>query len=332
MKRVHKISIIFCWLPLIISSQQLPRFSQYIMNEFIINPAVTGFDGRTTINFGARKEWLGFGDGLPTPETYSFSAQTRILKQPFNIRTGKSGKRKISKNKGRVGLGVNAFNDKNGAINRTGFQLTYAYHIYTQNTQYSFGLSALAFQLKIDKDYAGLKNPEDPLLSLIGKSTFIPDATIGFNLMTPHFHLGLSCAQVLQSKVKLGNNADFSLSNDLRFKRNYFIIGSYRNTLPRNKKWEYEPSFIIRANERPEINADLSLLFIYDREYWAGLSVRTVGDFILILGAKFNTIYFTYSFDYGVNGITRYTYGSHELTIAAKFGSSARRYPWIERY
>src|SRR4030066_1126498 len=72
-----------------IVAQQLPRFSQYYFNEFLINPAIAGYDGRTIVNLSARKQWLGFSDY--TPQTALVSAQTRLLKRPADIRLNKKG-------------------------------------------------------------------------------------------------------------------------------------------------------------------------------------------------------------------------------------------------
>lgn len=312
-------------------AQQLPRYSQYIMNEFLINPAVAGVDGITSLDLSARKEWLGFVSN--TPETYSFSAQTRILKSRFSIKSGIfSGSTFKGGSKGRVGLGLNIYSDNNAAIHRTGLQFTYAYHIFVQNSQLSFGLAGSMYQFKISKEYAVLKDPNDRLNALIGKGTLIPDASIGVNLMAQKYHLGISAAQLFQSSFKIGSNYEFSSSEDIRLKRHYFIIGSYREKFAKKTDWEYEPSFILRTNERLQILSDLSIRFFYNREYWFGMSVRTSGELIALIGMKFSNMYFAYSFDYGFNGITKFSKGSHEITLAAKFGDSARRYRWLERY
>jgi hypothetical protein len=39
-----------------------------------------------------------------------------------------------------------------------------------------------------------------------------------------------------------------------------------------------------------------------------------------------------YSLDFTFGEIQRITYGTHELNIAWKFGDSARRYRWLDRY
>ena len=45
-------------------------------NGFLFNPSMAGFDGYTSLNLTARKDWVG----LPgAPLTYSLSAQTRFI-------------------------------------------------------------------------------------------------------------------------------------------------------------------------------------------------------------------------------------------------------------
>ena len=332
MKTLYRIFVFICiFNPSFILAQQLPRYSQYIMNEFLINPSVAGADGRTSLDLSARKEWIGFVAN--TPETYSFSAQTRVLKSRFNIKSGLFGSNIFKGgSKGRVGLGFNLYNDNNAAIHRTGAQFTYAYHIIIRNSQLSFGLAGSFYQFRISREDARLKDPDDRLNSLIGKATVIPDASFGANFMTQKFHFGFSVAQLFQSSLKIGSRDEFIAANDIRLKRHYYLIGSYREKFLGKPKWEYEPSFILRTNEKLQILSDITMKLFYARSYWFGLSYRTSGDAIALIGLKFNNLYFAYSFDYGFNGIAKFTKGSHEICLAVKFGDTARRYRWLERY
>ena len=142
-----------------VQSQQLPRFSQYYANEFLINPAVAGYDGRTVFNLGARKQWLGFSNN--TPSSYIISAQGRLLKTGYTLKAGPKGGNSFHKaGKGRVGLGGIVYHDENGAIARTGAQFSYAYHLFIRNSQLSFGLTGNVFQFRINPELAKLKNPE----------------------------------------------------------------------------------------------------------------------------------------------------------------------------
>ena len=138
--------LLFLYITFRSEAQQLPRFSQYYFNEFLINPAIAGYDGRTIVNLNARKQWIGFSDN--TPQTALVSAQTRLLKHPFDIRTKGNGQRIYEKrSEGRVGLGAIVYNDQNGAIHRTGAQFTYAYHIFVRDNQLSFGLTGTCFNI-----------------------------------------------------------------------------------------------------------------------------------------------------------------------------------------
>lgn len=314
------------------STQQTPIYSQYVLNEFIINPAVAGVDGMTSFNLSGRRQWLGYEFG---PETYSASVATRILKTNKVIinRTEKTHRSRLKrKSSGRVGLGAAFINDKNGAISRTELNLTYAYHIHLQNSQLSFGLAMLAQQFSIDRELAQLSrmNGIDPLESWIGKSVYIPDAAFGVHYSARHYNFGMSAFQLFQSPVKFGD-IDVNIK-ELKQIRQYHYHGSYKNKFRSAPKWEYEPSAVIRMTENLQASADLSIRFIYNEEYWAGVSARTSGEFILLMGLKFNRIYFGYSFDYGYNELSRHSFGSHEALIAIKLGDSTRRYKYWERY
>ncbi len=309
-------------------AQQMPLYSQYILNEFLINPSVAGVDGLTTINFTGRKQWIGFDN---SPNTYSATISSRILKKGFIIKRGAFGSDYRKSTKGRVGIGAGMIVDKSGAINRTGMHFTYAYHIFIQNSQLSFGLAATAFQFKIDEEIAQLKYPDnDPINSVIGKSAYIPDARFGIHFMTQEFSIGLSVNNILESPVKFG---EVNLASDqLEQAREYFLTWTYRTRFQEKPAWEFEPSFIIRTNDNFHLHGDITGRLIYKREYWAGLSFRTSKDFIFLLGIKYDRFLLGYSFDYGLNPVSRLSYGSHEITLAVKLGDSVRRYRWLERY
>jgi len=315
-----------------IFSQYIPVFSQTSTNEYVLNPSFAGIDGRTSINLFARKDWVGFYENVP--QTYSFSIHSRILKSRKQVKMLSSGRRILKEGtSGRVGIGGGIIEDENGAIRRTSIHFTYAYHIFIRNSQLSFGLSGLISQFNINKDKAVLKNPEnDPLYGLIGRSTYIPDASIGINFMTYKYQLGFSISQIFQSKIKLSSSKEFSSSNDIRLKRYFCIIASYNDYFKFYPQWSYNFEFICRSNEYLYNVSDFTTKFIYRDEYWFGMSYRTNKTLVFLVGTKINKIYFGYSFDYGFNTLSRYSKGSHEINISYKIGDTARRYRWLERY
>lgn len=66
-----------------LDAQQLPIYSQYLFNKYLINPAVAGADGYTSLNLTTRQQWTGYQGA---PQTYSLSYNGRLLKQKYLIR------------------------------------------------------------------------------------------------------------------------------------------------------------------------------------------------------------------------------------------------------
>jgi type IX secretion system PorP/SprF family membrane protein len=307
-------------------AQQLPLYTQYMNNGFLVNPAMSGYDGYTSYNMTYRKQWLGFTN---SPTTYSISGQTRILKESYHIK-----KRNVRKNavkqstKGRVGLGGFAFNDKNGLVSRTGVQFSYAYHIFLHQSQISFGLAAQAFQYKIDEDKLIFGNENSDPIKNNGLNTvaFIPDANFGFYWTSDKYYLGFSANQLFQSRLKLGS----SDLGHLKLYRHYYFMGGYKFDL--NSGFQFEPSALLKTTEQFLPQADIGIKLYYQNDYWAGLSYRTSGSIAAMFGVRVNQFYFGYAYDYALSSIRKHSFGSHEILLSVKFGSNARRYRWTNRY
>jgi len=107
-------------------------------------------------------------------------------------------------------------------------------------------------------------------------------------------------------------------------------MGGY--SFPVGDDYELEPSILIKGTEKLTVQADLTAKLTYKQDYWFGATYRTSGALIAMAGVRFNQLYLGYSFDYTLSSIRKYSWGSHEIVIALKFGDSARRYRWLNRY
>jgi type IX secretion system PorP/SprF family membrane protein len=343
MKRLVNIILVSVSLSLInytvIKAQQLPVYSQYMMNGFLINPAVAGHEGYTAINVTARNQWLGLKNA---PTTYAVSYQTRLLKNSYISRSASIRKRKrVMSRSGRVGYGVYAYTDMAGAFNRTGLQGTYTYHIPFDRSQLSLGLSVTGYQFRIDKDKINLSQEDDPKLLGTEKSALIPDANFGIYYTDKNLYAGLSAMQLFQSPLKLGADKE---GPGFRMVRHYFATAGYRFELSRDILME--PSFLFKSTEKFIAQIDVNVKMYFGESYWAGISYRTGGSYsiseesfngkgssvIIMGGLKVDRYYFGYAFDYTFNAIGARTWGSHEIMAAVKFGDNARRYRWLNRY
>ena len=315
--------ILLILIPLSARAQQMPLYSQYVMNKYMLNPAVTGHDGYTSFNLTARQQWLGIKGA---PATRSFSGQTRLLRRSHVVKSRSVNNRSLKPStNGRVGLGAFIFNDRNGAVDRTGFQASYAYHIFVKETQFSFGLSAGVFQFRIDQEDL-IFGEEDPFAANLKKVTYVPDANLGFYVSNPLYYAGISVNQLFQSYLKIGNRQ----FEEFKMIRHYYLLGGYRFEL--NNNYTLEPSMLFKGTENKSFQLDIGARILYNNDYWGGLVYRTSGTLIMLAGVRINQLYIGYSFDYMLSAIQKHTYGSHEIILALKLGDNARRYRWLYRY
>jgi len=324
---------VFALLGQLSFGQQLPLYSQYLYNKFLINPAHAGSDGFTSFNITAREQWVGYSGA---PRTYSLSFQTRLLKKRYRLNRNIFEKTIYRpKTLGRVGLGGYIFSDKNGLVQRTGFQTTYSYHLWVRDyTQLSMGLALTGYLFKVDVNEASFWESSEPLLnSDLRRGIFVPDADFGIYLLNPRYDIGFSAQQLFGASAKIGNSA----YNNYWMDRHFYLFGSY--SFYTGVKTELQPSLLLKMSEQIRPQADIGFNYSYDQTLWAGIAYRTGGAIITNIRLKFvinrinmSSLYIGYAFDFTLNKIQRVTYGTHEITMALKFGDSAKRFRWLDRY
>ena len=311
-------------------AQQVPMYSQYIMNGFLINPSFAGRDGYTAVNLTVREQWVGMAGA---PSTYAVSFQTRILKDSYISKYTAVKKKIIKPTKGgKVGLGGYVFNDNNGIMKRTGVQFAYAYHISMGRTgsipnDLSFGLALTAYQFAVNTNGL-IYNHDDPLLNSYDRSVFIPDFNFGASFTTSKYYLGFSMTNLFRGSLLI---ADTSITKRTEL-GNFYLTGGYK--FPLSPDWILEPSAFIKASDMflKSVQMDLTARVYYKEDYWVGMSYRTNDAIIAMFGLKYDRFYFAYAFDFTLTDIRKQSFGTHELSLAVKFGESARRYRWINAY
>lgn len=76
------ISIIIIGLSVSSFGQQVPQYSQYLRNQFMVNPGAAGVYDFTDITLSGRWQWVGFGD---EPRTAYLSFSTNFQKTSTKI-------------------------------------------------------------------------------------------------------------------------------------------------------------------------------------------------------------------------------------------------------
>jgi type IX secretion system PorP/SprF family membrane protein len=299
MKRV--ITIITCiilFFPAGLQSQQLPHFTQFMFNDYVLNPAVAGTKDYYQVRANSRFQWAGIVDA---PQTVSLS-----LNGPHSTRP--------------MGFGGYLYNDVTGPTSRTGLYGTYAYNIAIKGeVRLSMGLSFGIMQNKIDGTEITLHDPNDLAMQGGITSSIVPDASVGFYFYANNWYAGFSAFQLFSNNLKV-----YDEKNGLnKLKSHFYLLGGYRFDI--NDQFTIEPSLIIKGMSPVPIQIDLNAKVTYQEMVWLGFSYRSRDAVSILLGyIQDKRYYFGYSYDFSTSDIRSYNSGSHEIMIGIRFTSFRR--------
>lgn len=277
-----------------IKAQQLPLYSQYMLNDYVINPAIAGTQDYFQAKSNNRYQWAGIVDA---PRTYILSVYGPHKEKD-------------------IGYGGYVYSDVTGPTSRTGIMLSYAYNFkLNDDIKVSFGLSAGLLQFKIDGSKITLHDNGDPSLNYGFFTDYIPDANLGGYLYSKKYYFGISARQLIGNKVKFKDLQDQGIN---KLKNHYYMHGGYKYDI--NSDFQVEPSVIIKYMNPTPIQVDIDAKVIYKKMVWLGGSWRSADAFSVLIGYLYNDqIMFGYSYDFTTSNIKNYSTGTHELMIGAKF-------------
>ena len=271
------------------NAQQIPHHSQYMFNDFFINPAVAGTKSYQPIMVTARNQWVGLSDA-PTTQTMSFHGSW------IN----------------NMGLGLIIANDVTGPARQAGLQLAYSYHILLKDEIYlSLGLSGSVTQHILNKSTIDLDDPNDNALLTGNNETIVPDASFGVYCYGKQFYFGIAAPQLFESKVDF-NTSDQLETNSLT--RHYYMHAGYK--FKTGDDIEIEPSLLIKGIKNAPFQFDINTKVIVKEFAWLGCSYRSMESIVALLGLEYKDIALGYSYDFTLTSIKKYSTGSHELFLA----------------
>lgn len=276
-----------------LKAQQMPHYTQYMFNDFVINPAIAGVYDYFQIRTNHRFQWVGLVD---PPMTNSIGFY------------GPSAKRDM-------GYGGYIYNDVTGPTSRAGITGSYAYNIaVTGNIRLSMGISGSIMQYRIDGTQLNPADVSDPTLLNVVSTSYLPDAGLGLYLYADQFYVGLSVAQLLNSNIKIFDNKD----GVNRLKTHINLIGAYRYWI--NDDWMLEPSLMVKGTVPKELSFDLTARVEWQKMLWGAVSYRFQDAIGILVGYSFDeSLFFGYSYDISISAIRTYQTGSHEIMIGYRF-------------
>jgi type IX secretion system PorP/SprF family membrane protein len=273
-------------------AQQMPYYSQFKNNAYMINPAVTGTKRLVDARINYRSQWAGYEDA---PKTGNLSLHSRFLK-------------------GKMGAGLYLMQDKIGPFKQTNFGLSYAYHLRFPDVELSAGVAGNFAKQTLIGNKMFLHHTQDPSIDQhVTNSTWANDLHAGVYLYNDRFHVGLSALHMLET------TAEFYKQDTL--KKGFLKYADHVNfTLGYN--YSQNPDYIFESTlygiyvAGTPFNLDYTLRLHYKQMIFAGFSLRMRDAVAIHVGGTFMEDYqVSYSYDILIGKMKKYSNGTHEIMI-----------------
>jgi type IX secretion system PorP/SprF family membrane protein len=317
-------------------SQQKPQYTQYVLNQYIINPAIGGIENYVDVKMSARDQWVGL---TGAPKTAYLTIHAPLGKKDYRTSAtsyeipgenprGKYYWENYTAAEPHHGIGLSIINDKTGSFNHFTSTVSYAYHIgLNPTTNFSAGFAAGISKISINRsmhDFDGNGDPIDPATgSAISGELFKirPDLTAGLYLYSRDYFIGLSAQQIIPQKLQFADDATFTTKGKLI--PHVFLHAGYRFLL--TDDINAIPSIMVKYingssknNMQPEANLKLQ----YRDLFWVGGSYRYQDGYAAMLGLNVgNTFNVGYAYDFTTTNLNTVSRGTHELMIGLIIGN-----------
>ncbi len=317
-------------------AQQAAQYTQYMVNPYLMNPALSSVEDMIDIKTGYRSQWVGF------KQNYVDENQTSIVTSPTTVapRTmylsghapiGKPhmARHFVSEAQNWFGVGGKVVYDQTGPSTWGSYMVSGTYNMGIIKPKSSgvnkYGglrMSAGMFigfqQYSLDWDKLNFANDlGEPLRGAnTGNVTqFMPDASLGIWLYNEKVFFGLSGDHIF------GNKINYPITNDVRnqngtLARHYFATGGINYSV--NNQLTWSPSVLMKFTTNAPLSIDFNNKIVYEDNYFIGLSYRHLDAISVLVGAVLNDDYeFAYSYDFTTTDIR--TFGNaaatHEITL-----------------
>lgn len=261
-----------------------PFAGQYFTDRYLANPAMAGLDSALNLNAVYRQQY----SGLPgAPVSKAFTAD-------YNPGS-------------RVGLGLTAFNNTAGLINRTRFALTYAYHLPLggDGEQLHFGISAALAHNQIDpKGMVGDQN--DPVIGGFNARKNALEADYGMAYTDNHITWQASLINMIGYFRHIGTATTDAATFYGAFSYKFFMNGTVNSIEP-------EVAYQGVKGLKGLLNAGANLV-MFHRILNFFVIGNTVGGITGGVGVTYkNLLHIEGSYLSQASGLRNYTNGTYEI-------------------
>jgi len=303
-------------------SQQKPQYTQYILNNFVLNPALAGIENYIDVKAGYRTQWQGLSGApvtsyitihAPLGNNFRYGTSTSVAEGGGTNPNSRSYLQNYMASEPHHGVGFTAVSDRTGPISRTDVNLNYAYHIgITEQVNVSVGVAAGISKIFLDRTQITLENPLDQAMGNDNFNQFKPDLSAGLWLYGPRFFAGISAQQLLRSPIGF---SDDPVNYDQGTKIPHFFASlGYKLFL--GDDFAVMPSTLIKSVNPVPLSVDYNIKLAYKDRFWVGGSLRRDDAFAGMLGFHLGSFMnLGYSYDFTTSGLNRVSNGSHEVVL-----------------
>lgn len=279
--RVKCYIAVLCLVSLCLRAQQTPVYSQFVLNNYMLNPAYAGTNQGMEAVMGTRLQWIG----MPNAPVTNFASVTY-------------GHRKNFSYKGKHGFGFSAEDDRRGLFSTKSAYLSYAYHIRIfTGWNLAAGIAAGVRQVAISQV---LYDKDDPAFNF-QKSFFLlyPDLIPGMRMYTRKLFIDVSVRQLYKNDLYQGSHYIGTSGSKLS---PTFIATVKRKIVMGNNVWMLVPALSAQGSALSVPRVQGNVMLFYDKKIGLGGSVNGTSFASVILQVKFvKSIIAGFAYDYSIN-------------------------------
>ncbi len=328
-KLLHILGVSLLMLQLA-EAQQKPQYTQYVFDNMLLNPAVTGIENYIDLKAGYRSQWTGL-QGAPVTSYLTLSApfgSDFVRGDAASVSPGNEENpysRLYSQNyqaaEPHHGIGFMVVSDQAGPINTTNMDVTYAYHLGISGTfNLSAGVAAGLNHISLNTSQIVLENPSDPILNNGNFSQWKPDLSIGVWGYSSDYYIGISAQQLLSQNLYLSTT---NTSNQPKTVPQYFVTGGVKLFL--SDDMTLMPSALIKFINPEPVSFDVNMKLAFRDRFWIGAAYRNQDSVAGLLGLNISSlINISYSYDYTTSALRTVSSGTHEIVIGLMLNNKDR--------
>lgn len=312
--------MILNFFALSVFAQQDAQFGQYVFNGMYINPAYAGYKEELYMQAFVRSQWTGVKGA---PQTLSVSADEAI-------------------NNESLGIGAIFTKDKIGAQNSLKASANLAYRIKLDRTEtniLAFGLGVGVIQTGVDGTLLDPIELGDNRIPTGSVSQVSPNIRAGVHYSNEKFFIGFSADNLLSKSLSVFD--DYEALN-FKVQPHFYLTAGMAFQV--NQDFVFKPTFLIKDDLNGPTSLDLNAFMLMKERFWLGAVYRTSVKLypkqnlqntlrqraaLGLIAELFvrDNLRIGYGYDYSLNKLGNYDYGSHEISVGYYLVTKKSRRP-----